>query len=84
MIAILGLKFKVGGLVLLYNSNFFKHPKKLKSHWLGPYMVAYITDVGAVKLHKLDRTLVIGMVNGSRLKPYYDGCDIPGYGKKQG
>ena len=60
--------FKVGGLVL-------KHPGKLKTHWLGPYIVAHITKAGAVKLHKLDGTPVAGMINRSRLKPYRDDCD---------
>ena len=69
--------FKFGGLVLLYDSKFFKHPWKLKTHWLGPYLIAHITDARAVKLHKLDGTYVVGMVNGSHLKPYYDGCDMP-------
>ena len=32
-------KFSVEGLVLMYNNNFFKHPGKLKTHWLGPYVV---------------------------------------------
>ena len=31
--------FKVRGLVLLYDNNFFKHPGKLKTHWLGPYLI---------------------------------------------
>ena len=70
--------FKVGGLVLLYDNKFFKHPVKLKKHWLGPYVIMQITNAGAVKLKKLDGTYIIGMVNGSLLKLYYNGCDIPG------
>ena len=58
-------QFKVGGLVLMYDSKFFKHPGKLKTHWLGPYVVACITEAGAIKLHKLDGTSVAGMINGS-------------------
>ena len=71
-------QFKFGGLVLLYDSKCFKHLGKLKTHWIGPYVVVHITDAGAVKLHKLDGIPVTGMINGRRLKPYYDGCDIPG------
>ena len=44
--------FKFRGLVLLYNNKFFKHPGKLKTHWLGPYMVAHIIGAGTVKLQK--------------------------------
>ena len=53
----------------MYDSKFLKHPCKLKMHWLGPYMVAHITEVGAVKIHKLDGTSVAGMINNSQLKP---------------
>ena len=68
-------KFKVRGLVLMNDSKFLKHSGKLKTHWLGTYIVAHITEAGAVKLHKLDGTPVAGMINGSRLKPYRDDCD---------
>ena len=67
-------QFKVGGLVLMYDSKFLKHLGKLKMHWLGPYVVAHITEVGAVKLDKIDGTSVAGMINDSRLKPYPDDC----------
>ena len=30
-------KFKVGDLVLLYDSKFMKFPGKFCMHWLGPY-----------------------------------------------
>ena len=36
--------FEVGGIVLMYDSTFFKHPGKLKIHWVGPYVVKEITD----------------------------------------
>ena len=70
-------KFKFRGLVFLCDSKFLNHPWKLKTHWLRPYVVAHLTDIGAVKLKKLDGTLVAGMINGSHLKPYYDGHDMP-------
>jgi hypothetical protein len=28
----------------LYNNKFIKHPGKFKTHWLGPYEIAYVTD----------------------------------------
>ena len=62
---------KEGRLVLLYDSKLYKHLGKLKTPWLGPYRIAHITDAGVVKLQKLDGTYVVGMVNGSRLKPYF-------------
>jgi hypothetical protein len=29
--------FKVGDMVLLYDSKYLQHPGKLRMHWLGPY-----------------------------------------------
>ena len=52
----------------MYNSNFFKHPGKLKTHWLGPYVVKEITDGGEVKLEKLDGIEVRGLINGRLTK----------------
>ena len=49
----------------MYDNKFFKHPGKLKTHWLGPYVIAHITEADAVKLHKLDGTPVASMINGS-------------------
>ena len=69
-------QFKVGGLVLMYDSKFLKHSGKLKIHWLGRYVVAHITEAGVVKLYKLDGILVVGMINGSRLKTYRDNCGM--------
>ena len=47
-------QFTIGGLVLMYDNKFFKHPGKLETHLLGPYVVKEITDGGAVKLENLD------------------------------
>lgn len=41
-------------------------------YWLGPFVVKYITDGGAVQLAKLNKELIKGKVNGSRLKLYRD------------
>ena len=56
----------------MYDKKFFKHPGKLKTHWLGTYIVTHITYEGAVQLKKLDGTPVRGLVNGIRIKPYQD------------
>ena len=58
----------------MYDNKFLKHPGKLKTHLLVPYVFAHITEAGMVKLHKLDGTPVAGMINGNRLKPYRDDC----------
>ena len=31
--------FPKGELVLLYDSQFVRYPRKFRQHWLGPYMV---------------------------------------------
>jgi hypothetical protein len=41
-------------------------------HWLGPYEIAYITEGGDVQLKRLNGEWKEGLVNGSRLKLYYD------------
>ena len=60
----------------MYDSKFFKHLGKLKTHCLGPYFFIQITKGGAVQLEKLDGTPIKEMVNGSRLKPYQDSRDL--------
>jgi hypothetical protein len=64
--------FKQGDLVLVYDSKFIKHPGKFKTHWMGPYEVAYVTKGGYVKLKTLNGEWKEGLVNGSQLKLYYD------------
>ena len=59
----------------MYDSIFFKHLGKLKTIWLGPYVVKEITKEGVVKLEKLDGTKVKGLINGIQLKPYLDNYD---------
>jgi hypothetical protein len=41
-------------------------------HWLGPYVIRFVTDAGVVQLEKLNGEVVEGLVNGSRLKLYRD------------
>jgi hypothetical protein len=43
-------------------------------HWLGPYVIRFVTDTGDVQLEKLNGDVVVGLVNGSRLKLYRDSC----------
>jgi len=35
-------------MVLLYDGKFTKHLGKFQMHWLGPYVINFIIDVGAV------------------------------------
>ena len=64
-------EFRVGEVVLLYNSRLKRFPVKLKSRWSGPYTVVAVTPFGAVTL----KTNAGGefKVNGQRLKHYLEG-----------
>jgi hypothetical protein len=65
--------FQIGDLVLLYDSKFIKFPGKFKTHWLGPYQIRQITDGGAIQLSTLSGEFLPTLINGSRLKLYYEG-----------
>ena len=65
--------FKKNDLVLLYDSKFEKFPRKLRMHWLGPYVIKEVTDGGAVQLAKLNGDSFLERVNGSCLKLYTGG-----------
>ena len=47
---ILRKEFRVGEIILLYNSKRKLFPRKLKSRWSGPYTVVVVTPFGAVTL----------------------------------
>ena len=64
-------EFKVGELILLYNSKLILFPSKLKSRWSGPYTIIAVTSFGAVTL-RIDSGNEF-KVNGQRLKHYLGG-----------
>jgi hypothetical protein len=39
-------KFQVGDLVLLYDNKYMQHPGKFRMHWLGPYVIQQLTEIG--------------------------------------
>ncbi|GJR81216.1 reverse transcriptase domain-containing protein [Tanacetum coccineum] len=62
-------EFKQGNKVLLFHSKYkFKQPK-LRSRWLGPYVVKHQYPSGYVELYGKDGKTFI--VNGHRLKLYH-------------
>ena len=66
-----GKKFEVGQKVLLFHTRLQLFPGKLRSRWVGPYVVTNVFAHGAIEIH----SLVSGKtfkVNGHRLKPYYE------------
>ena len=68
---ILRKEFRVGELVLLYDSKLKLFPRKLKLRWSGPYTVVAITHFGVVTLKTNSGDEF--KVNGQRLKPYLGG-----------
>jgi hypothetical protein len=64
--------FRQGDLVLLYDSKFIKHPGMFRTHWLIPYEIVYVTEGGVTQLKTLKGDWKEGLVNGIRLKLYYD------------
>ncbi|KAJ0939741.1 putative nucleotidyltransferase, Ribonuclease H [Helianthus annuus] len=67
--------FEVGQKVWLYNSRLKLFAGKLKSKWMGPYVVRRVGRFGDVDIQD-ERTNKQQTVNGHRLKPYLEGNDI--------
>ena len=63
--------FVVGQKVLLFHSKLKLFLGKLRSRWIGPFIVTYVFPHGAVQI-KSDKTGEKFKVNGHRLKPYYE------------
>jgi hypothetical protein len=69
-------EFKEGDKVLLYNSRFKTFGKgKLQSKWDGPYVVHSVLSNGVVTI--MDVKSDQFMVNGQRLKVYYEPDVVP-------
>jgi hypothetical protein len=59
-------------LVLLYDNKFMNHPRKFRTHWLGPFKVVYVIEGGDAQLNILNGEWKDGLENGSQLKLYCD------------
>ena len=66
-------EFTIGQKVLLYNSRLKLMPGKLRSRWLGPFIVINVFPHGAVEI-KSEATNKVFKVNGHRLKFFYEGA----------
>jgi len=64
--------FRLGQMVLLFNSRLRLFPDKLKSKWSRPFKVKDVKLYGAVELED-PSTKACWTVNGQRLKPYFGG-----------
>ena len=61
--------FKKGDQVLLYDSKLHIFPGKLKSRWIGPFIIHQAYPNGSVDLLNQKDNRVF-KVNGQRVKPY--------------
>ncbi|CAN6544148.1 unnamed protein product [Malus baccata var. baccata] len=66
-----GKTFAIGQKVLLFNSRLRLFPGKLRSKWIGPFVITNVFVHGAVQIQSL-KTGHEFKVNGHRLKPYYE------------
>ncbi|KAI3690179.1 hypothetical protein L2E82_48154 [Cichorium intybus] len=64
--------FVKGQKVLLYHSRFKLIRGKLRSRWVGPFVVTDVFEHGAIEIVS-PQTGKTFKVNGHRLKPYYEG-----------
>ena len=69
-----GKHFVVGQKVLLFHSRLKLFPGKLRSRWIGPFVVTNVFPHGAVQI-KGGQSGNEFKVNGHRLKPYYEAYD---------
>ncbi|KAI5324177.1 hypothetical protein L3X38_033250 [Prunus dulcis] len=68
---ILRKTFEKGQKVLLFNSCLKLFPGKLRSRWIGPFVITNVFDHGAVEIQNIKDGSTF-KVNGHRLKPYFD------------
>ncbi|RVW58562.1 hypothetical protein CK203_110878 [Vitis vinifera] len=61
----------LGQRVLLYDSKLHLFPGKLKSRWMGPFIIHDVQSNGVVELLNFNSTRTF-KVNGHRLKPYIE------------
>ncbi|XP_076899223.1 uncharacterized protein LOC143553034 [Bidens hawaiensis] len=67
--------FEVGKKVWLYKSRLKVFPGKLKSKWMGPYVITRVGKFGDVEIEDM-QSQAKQVVNGHRLKPYLEGKDV--------
>ncbi|RVW97604.1 hypothetical protein CK203_046476 [Vitis vinifera] len=64
-------EFQKGQRVLLYDSKLHIFPRKLKSRWIGPFIIHQVHSNGVVELLNSNSTDTF-KVNGHRLKPFME------------
>ena len=68
-------EFNVGKKVLMYHAHLRLFLGKLRSHWIGPFVVTKVYPHGAVEKQRVE-TNKIFKVNGHWLKAYYENMPV--------
>ncbi|MFS8019526.1 hypothetical protein Hanom_Chr15g01404801 [Helianthus anomalus] len=68
-------EFEVGQKVWLYNSKLKFFPGKLRSKWMGPYVITRVGKLGDVSIED-PKDGSKQTVNGHRLKPFLEGNEV--------
>lgn len=68
---VLTKEFVIGQKVLLFHSRLKLFPGKLRSRWIGPFVVTNVFSHGAFEIQSI-KTGKPFKVNSHRLKPYYE------------
>lgn len=66
--------FHIGQKVLMYDFRLHLFPGKLRSRWVGPFVVKTISEHGAIEIENTESGQIL-KVNGQRLKPYWDSVE---------
>jgi hypothetical protein len=64
--------FYVGDKILLYHSRLKLFPGKLRSRWIGPFVVSNVFSYGAVEITSIETNKVL-KVNEHKLKTFHEG-----------
>ena len=64
-------QFKIGEQVLIYDSRYYKFPRKLQIRWLGPFKILDAFDNGSLLVQDLEETVLPFCVNALRVKHYF-------------
>ncbi|XP_021593143.1 uncharacterized protein LOC110600585 [Manihot esculenta] len=64
-------QFEVGDKFLLFDSRLKLFPGKLRSRWIGPFIMKHTYPHGAIDIRSIETEKVFKM-NGHHLKPYYE------------
>ena len=72
---ILRKEFSIAQKVLLFHSKFKHFPGKLRSYWVGPFIITNVFPHGAVEIRSPTSDKVF-KINGHRLKLFYKGFSV--------